>query len=116
MLNEKVSQLENQLVTKNSTILNLKTEFSAYKRANAEKISIGEKFLAMQQGKKWAGSIKARRLCGLAFAQLPAASAKYLSQAIPACVAAFFCDVGFDEFVEDLEFIADLTPCDKTIL
>ena len=100
---------------KEKRIYNLDKDFTEFKEQNQVTIDIGKKLLKLSETKKWRGSICARRLYGLAYAQLPAASAKYVSQLIPVTIAAFFCDAGIDTHFENLEFIADTTPCDKKL-
>jgi hypothetical protein len=50
----------------------------------------------------------------MAWANLPKAAAKSLSQFIPIAVAAFLSDLGIDD-EELLMCVADITPCDKTL-
>ena len=80
------------------------------------KVEIGEKILRLPQSfKRWPGSRSAKRFYGLAFAQIPAASAKYLQMFIPLVICAFFFDIGIAQYFDSLEFIADITPSDKKL-
>ena len=116
---EEMDQIRNEFQEKEKEkekrIYNLDKDFTEFKEQNQVKIDIGEKLLKLSKTKKWKGSIRARRLYGLAYAQLPAASAKYLSQLIPVTIAAFLCDADIDTHFDDLEFIAGATPCDKKL-
>ena len=86
---EEMDQIRNEFQEKEKEkekqIYNLDKDFTEFKEQNQVTIDIGKKLLKLSETKKWRGSICARRLYGLAYAQLPAVSA--------VTIAAFFCDV-----------------------
>ena len=110
------SQLRNKIVTQEKII----TELQGEKERNKERIAIGDIILNLpirfpKETGKCPGNSEAKRLYGLGWAQIPAASAKYLAIAIPTFVAAFLTDIGLSKYIPDLELIPTITPSDKCL-
>eukprot|EP00957_Ditylum_brightwellii_P002784 213882-Ditylum_brightwellii.AAC.1 len=101
-----------------SSIVNRKKQecISKLKIAIAEdaiKTTLGEQMLSVPtRFKQWNGKKQGWRLYGLACAQIPSVSSKYLQITIPMFIAAFFHDVGISEFFDNHKFIPLCTPCD----
>ena len=86
---------------------------------NKTNVKIGKKIMSLPSSFcRWPANPASMRLYGLAFAQIPTTSARYLSLALPIFIAAFFHDIGLSQYFEGderLEFIANITPCNKKI-
>ena len=66
-------------------------------------------------GRKWKGTCNAPHYYALAYTIIPGCSEKYLQMAIPRIIGAFFYDIDITRYFksDDLQFIANLTPCNK---
>ena len=79
------------------------------------RVEIGNLILQLSSSKAYRGTKMGKRLYGLACAQIPAASMKYLQMFIPLVIAAFLFDIGVARFFDNLDFVPDLTPSDKVL-
>ena len=104
--------LHNQLEVAAEDIMELHDQLIS----NDEAVSLGRKLLSLKRDDviKCPVTPRGQHLYGMAWANLPKAAAKSLSQFIPIAVAAFLSDLGIDD-EELLMCVADITPCDKTL-